>query len=87
MSAGVKMRLSRAGKRCTPLEPPLPQHVRTVHGSNSQLIAAAAKLEALRARWRCRRRPDLGLGAFWKRFGGRRRFTLIGSDSLFTRFP
>ena len=76
--AVVKMRLSRAGKRCTPLEPPLPQHVRTVHGSNSQLIAAVAKLYV----------PDgavvvdltWGLGAFWKRFGGRRRFTLIGSD-------
>ena len=76
--AVVKMRLSRAGRRCTPLEPPLPQHVRTVHGSNSQLIAAVAKLYV----------PDgavvvdltWGLGAFWKRFGGRRRFTLIGSD-------
>jgi hypothetical protein len=56
----------------------MPDHVRTVHGNNSALISAVARLYV----------PDgalvadvtWGFGVFWKRFTGRRRFTLIGSD-------
>jgi hypothetical protein len=59
----------------------MPDHVRTVYGNNSDLIAAVARLYL----------PDgavvadvtWGFGVFWKRFNGRRRrFTLIGSDLL-----
>jgi hypothetical protein len=49
-----------------------------VHGNNSALIAAAARLylpdgaRVVDVTW--------GHGVFWRRFNGRRRFTLIGSD-------
>jgi hypothetical protein len=57
----------------------MPREVRTVQGNNSDLIAAVAKLYL----------PDddglvaditWGHGVFWRRFNGRRRFTLMGSD-------
>src|SRR5215831_5546749 len=75
----TRVALSRAGKRLRPIDPPMPKHVRTLHGNNSALIAAVAKLYV----------PDdaivadvtWGFGVFWKRFNGRRRrFTVIGSD-------
>jgi hypothetical protein len=78
-AAAARARPSRAGKRLRPLDPPLPNHVRSVHGNNADLIAAVARLYI----------PDdavvadvtWGMGVFWKRFT-RRRFTLIGSDIL-----
>jgi hypothetical protein len=71
---------SRAGLRLRPIDPPMPNHVRTGgYRNNADLIAAAVRLHV----------PDgalvvdvtWGFGVFWKRFAGRpRRFTLIGSD-------
>jgi hypothetical protein len=64
--------------RGKPIEPPDFTPVRSVHGNNADLIAKAAKLyipkgaRVLDATW--------GKGVFWKRFGGRRRFELVGSD-------
>jgi hypothetical protein len=75
----ARKRALRAGIRFKPLDPPMPDHVRTIHSNNSALIAAAARLYV----------PDnaivvdvtWGMGVFWKRFNGRRRrFTLWGSD-------
>ena len=40
----ARARAARAGKRPPPIDPPLPDHVRTVHGNNGNLIAAAARL-------------------------------------------
>jgi hypothetical protein len=78
VAAATRSRLSRAGKRLRPIDPPLPDHIRTVRGSNADLIAAVARLYV----------PDgaivadvtWGQGVFWKRFNGHRRFTLVGSD-------
>jgi hypothetical protein len=57
----------------------MPDHVRTVYGNNSDLIAATARLYihdgdiVADVTW--------GMGVFWRRFNGpRRRFALIGSD-------
>src|SRR5262245_20801933 len=73
----ARARAWRAGKRLRPIAPPLPDHVRTVQGSNAALIAAVAKLYlkdgALVAD------PTWGKGVFWKRLDARRRFTLLGS--------
>jgi hypothetical protein len=52
--------------------------VRSVHGNNADLLAAAVRLyvatgaKVLDATW--------GHGVFWRRFGANKRFTLIGSD-------
>jgi hypothetical protein len=79
VAARTRVALSRAGKKLRPIKPPMPNHVRTVYGDNSVLIAAVARLYV----------PDdavvadvtWGFGVFWKHFKGRRRrFTLIGSD-------
>jgi len=57
----------------------LPPHVRTLYsGSNADLLVDVTRLYI----------PDgalvadvtWGHGVFWRRFNGRRRFTLIGSD-------
>jgi hypothetical protein len=77
-ASAARARASRAGKRPPPIDPPLPKDVRTVHSNNSALISAVARLYL----------PDgalvadvtWGFGVFWRRFNGRRRFTLIGSD-------
>jgi hypothetical protein len=77
-AAAARGRASRAGKRQRPIDLPLPDEVRTIHGNNSALIAAVARLylpdDAIVAdvTWGC--------GVFWRRFNGRRRFRLIGSD-------
>lgn len=77
--SSARQRASRAGERLRPIDPPMPDHVRTAYGNNADLIAAVAKLYV----------PDgavvadvtWGFGVFWRRFvGRRRRFTLIGSD-------
>jgi hypothetical protein len=77
-ASAARARASRAGKRLPPIDPPMPREVRTVYGNNSDLIRAVARLYlpdgavVLDVTW--------GFGVFWKRFKGRRRFTLIGSD-------
>jgi hypothetical protein len=76
----LRARLSRAGKRLRPIDPPMPRHVRTVYGDNSALISAVSRLYVNEGdviadvTW--------GFGVFWKRFreGRRQRFTVIGSD-------
>jgi Methyltransferase domain len=77
-ASAARVRASRAGKKLRPLDPPMPNHVRTVQGNNSALIAAVARLYL----------PDAaivadvtwGYGVFWQRFNGSRQFTLFGSD-------
>jgi hypothetical protein len=81
-AASVRARASRAGQRLRPIDPPMPRHVRTVHGTNAALIAGVARLYV----------PDgavvadvtWGCGVFWswRRLRGRQRFTVIGSDVL-----
>jgi hypothetical protein len=75
----ARQRAHRTGQKLRPIEQPMPDHVRTVHGNNSALISAVARLYV----------PDgaivadvtWGFGVFWKRCqAARRRFTLLGSD-------
>jgi hypothetical protein len=77
--AAARARASYAGERRRPIDPPLPRHVLTGgYRNNADLIAGVARLYV----------PDgaivadvtWGFGVFWRRFAGRRRFTLIGSD-------
>jgi hypothetical protein len=77
-AAAARARASYHGLRLRPIDPPLPDHVRTVRGSNADLIAAVARLYVpdgalvADATW--------GRAAFWRRFNEHRRFTLVGSD-------
>jgi hypothetical protein len=43
-AARARQRAHRAGTRSRPIDPPMPDHVRTVHGNNSELISAVARL-------------------------------------------